>query len=173
MEKIGGYPIALNLAGSLLQKNKNYTYSSFLEQVEKDIIGTLDIIGSDKLGLQLYLYEEKMVTNLLTPLIAGLSVVQRKAILYASLLPSDAVALPWIEELLNEDFPELLQTSGEKNFITEWDCIKLELFRVSIWIETENDQLVRMHRLLQHVVIRGMKIDQLVSKPGYLNPRFC
>ncbi len=152
MEKIGGYPIALNLAGSLLQKNKNYTYSSFLEQVEKDIIGTLDIIGSDKLGLQLYLYEEKMVTNLLTPLI---------------------VALPWIEELLNEDFPELLQTSGEKNFITEWDCIKLELFRVSIWIETENDQLVRMHRLLQHVVIRGMKIDQLVSKPGYLNPRFC
>lgn len=164
VEKIGGYPIALNLAGSLLQKNKNYTYSSFLEQVEKDIIGTLDIIGSDKLGLQLYLYEEKMVTNLLTPLIAGLSVVQRKAILYASLLPSDAVALPWIEELLNEDFPELLPTSGEKNFITEWDCIKLELFRVSIWIETENDQLVRMHRLLQDVVIRGMKIDQLETR---------
>ena len=95
-----GHALSLEVVGVFVwQRNRTepaFGYTGYLEWMErKGLLAAVE--GAARGGkVQLSLNVEAMVSRLLEPTLAGLSEPERRTLEYASLLPAEWVALPWL-----------------------------------------------------------------------------
>ena len=144
---LGGHTLALEVVAVYLWKHPDVSYSDYLNRLESEGVFTA-LTGADR-AVELSEHPEKLIGPLLEPTLAGLSEAELRAIEYASLLPPDAVALPWIREFLLEDLPQALV--ARPGYGDPWRDLERRLIGLRLWTRGEDERLVRIHRIVQEV----------------------
>jgi len=146
---LGCHALALEVVAVYLWKHPEVTYCHYLSRLESEgVFAALTGTSADR-AVQLGEHSQKLIGPLLEPTLAGLSEAELRAIEYAALLCPDAVALPWLRELVAEDFAQDFAT--EPGHADPWRDLERRLIGLRMWTRGEDERLVRMHRIVQEV----------------------
>ena len=147
--RLGGHPLALTMVGTYLANIEGMSYSIQLELLEKEGIKALDKMHED-ISLEDYAhpvpsYIFGQVFSLLTP-------TETQVLEYAALLPPDSIPLPWIYELVKDEFPEIASDTEKPLPLNPWKKLLQRLDRLQLLPSVEEPKIASMHRLIQEAV---------------------
>ena len=148
VQLLQGYTLAIEVVGVYLWKNPEISYQQYLEQLEQLDLQTLDKSGSQE-EVQLSRHREKIVSRILAPTLEQLSKPEQQVVQYAALLPSDQISLPWLKELVAKENQVGWKADGA---LFPWERLVRKLKGLGIFTETNEPNVVRMHRIFQAVV---------------------
>ncbi|MBI5832255.1 MAG: tetratricopeptide repeat protein [Armatimonadetes bacterium] len=154
---LGGFALAVELAAAWLRANRgSSSYQRLADHLDVDELEDM----AEETSAELVRHNhERRLSAVLGPLLAGLSAEQRRLMEYAALLPPDRCALPWLRELLVADFPALGDPGG---LADPWAALWRSLCDLCLLtlVEDEGNQprIVRVHRMVQALVRRGMDV---------------
>jgi tetratricopeptide (TPR) repeat protein len=146
---LGGFTLALERAAVFLgQSASDLNCISFRDQLRGEGLTNLEEDEKFDDGSS---YFKKCLSAALGPTLRQLDEAERLTLIFASLLPADHVALPWLRALVTQEFPELgenppLGSSGR------WLALLERLFSLRLLQNTAERNEARMHRLVQEVV---------------------
>jgi hypothetical protein len=154
---LGGFTIAVEAAAVYLGEfYETVSFTDFLNRLRTEGLEGLD--SASLTSVEGIRHGEKSVSATLAPVFECLTDAQRLALTYASLLPADFVALPWIRTLVADKFAELGK-DAEPGYPDPWRqllrrLLSLRLLRLSHITSHETDLTVgRMHRLVQETFL--------------------
>src|SRR5262249_62384546 len=102
--KLGGFALAMELVAARLSVRQSATYAGVARGLGLE---KLDTYAEDT-NVELRRHNhEKRLEQVLGPALGELSPQERRAMEYASLLPADRIALPWLRELMARDCPDI------------------------------------------------------------------
>ena len=137
------------------QYSKDVSCADFLERLKKEGVEGLDsAAGETSEGIR---HGEKRLGATLRPTLEKLSDAEKLALNYASLLPADQIALPWVRTLTAAKYKDLGQ-DAEPGYPDPWRralrrLISLRLLQPTGVVDGNGQPLVaRMHRLLQDLL---------------------
>ncbi len=162
VNRLAGHALAIEVVGVYLRmKQGKISYRFFAESLKKDGISMLD----DKVGPQVpeeaKWHKQSCIAKLLEPTLAALRDEERRTLEYAAQLPADTIPIPWLQELIQADFPDLPAVAIDYDLTTLF--AKLEKLRLVIPTSTEpgaEKNLARMHRLVQEIVSHRIGIEE-------------
>jgi tetratricopeptide (TPR) repeat protein len=166
---LGGFPLAVEAAAVYLgdAAEDGVSCAGFLERLRKEGLEGLDAAAQETAtGVR---HGEKRLRATLLPTLGRLTPAERCVLEYAALLPSDAVALPWLRTLATGEFPGLGR-DAEPGRRDPWLSLARRLFSLRLLKLTEVDEsgdilrLARMHRLLQDLLRQVMDGKVLVKR---------
>jgi hypothetical protein len=151
VQLLGGFTLALEHAAVFLgQFASGLNYISFRDQLRGERLTNLEEVDTEKFddGSS---YFKKCLSATLRPTLRQLDEAERLTLIFASLLPADHVALPWLRALVTQVLPELgenpsLGSSGR------WLALLQRLFSLRLLQTTAERCEARMHRLVQEAV---------------------
>jgi len=151
VQLLGGFTLALEHAAVFLgQFASRLNCISFRDHLRREGLTNLEEVDCEKFddGSS---YFKKCLSSTLRPTLEQLDEAERLTLIFASLLPADHVALPWLRELVTQAFPELgenpsLGSSGR------WLGLLQRLFSLRLLQTTAERYEARMHRLVQEAV---------------------
>ena len=147
--QLGGHPLALTMVGVYLTNKEDMSYAIQLQWLEDEGIEALDIMSE---GISLDDYAKPVPTQIFGQVFSLLSPVEMRVLEYAALLPPDSIPLPWIFELLKEDFPEIVP-DPQKPYRNPWNDLVLKLERLQLTLPSIGEpRIVSMHRLMQDAI---------------------
>jgi tetratricopeptide (TPR) repeat protein len=154
-ERLGGYPLAMEVTAVYLRETPEVSYAGFLERLEREGIGAVEGASQDGL-VQLARHPETLVSKLLAPTLAGLSEAEALAVAYAAALPPDAVAVPWLRTLVTAEQPGIIPET-KPGYPDPWQTLVTRRLRgLRLLADGEHPKVMRMHRVVQEVVRRRM-----------------
>ena len=122
------------------------------------------IAGDETAELRRHNHERRL-TAVLEPVLAGLNDVERTVLEFAAFLPADTVALPWLKTLVETRVPDAFRPSGL--IADPWREVCWRLTRLTLFSRAGEDAWrVRVHRLVQDVVKRGMGAARVAEFQG-------
>lgn len=156
---LGGFTLAIEITGVFLRERKGkVSCATFLEMLKKEggVKGIDFIASKTKTGIP---HVEKLVSATLEPTLELLSDEEKLILSYASMLPPDNIVIPWLQELVKIEYPELGEDDMSGIFNPWLDLIDhligLSLLHI---VERGDDnktlRIVKMHRLLQEFIIK-------------------
>jgi tetratricopeptide (TPR) repeat protein len=155
-ERLGGYPLAVEVAAVYLRETPEVSYAGFLGRLEREGIGVVEGVGQDTDRVQLARHPETLVSKLLEPTLAGLSEAEALAVEYAAALPPDAVAVPWLRALVTAEQPGIIPET-KPGYPDPWQTLVTRRLRgLRLLSDGEHPKVMRMHRVVQEVVRRRM-----------------
>jgi len=151
VQLLGGFTLALEHAAVFLSQFASVLNCiSFRDQLRGERLANLEEVDCEKFddGSS---YFKKCLSATLRPTLKQLDAAERLTLIFASLLPADHVALPWLRALVTQAFPELgenpsLGSSGR------WLALLQRLFSLRLLQATAERCEARMHRLVQEAV---------------------
>ncbi len=142
---LAGFTLAVELTGAYLQNNAYITYQKQYKRLVENHAETLRKMADDADGLTYH--SAQTVTAVLESTLSALSSNACKALDYASVMHSDAVALGWIPELLCLDEDE------------GWNvCNQLTGYSLLTPLESE-PKIARIHRLVADSVNQKIEVE--------------
>ncbi len=157
VRQLGGFPIAVELVAAYLAVHESSSYSRVSSNI--GLAGLEEMAGDDGVELRRHNHERRL-SAVLEPVLASLTPAERRFMEYIAMLPPDQVPLPWLKQLVTQEFPDLTVEGGLKD---PWAEIWLKLEKYSLIrraIEGEKEpRLFRIHRLVQELVIRETSSD--------------
>jgi tetratricopeptide (TPR) repeat protein len=167
IRRLGGHPLAVEVVAVYLWQTPEVNYAGYAARLEREGLDALEGTARDD-KVELSRHQQKLLSELLEPTLAGLSRQERLAIEYAALLPPDRIALPWLRALVGEKFRQVV-ASPERGYADPWGQIERRLIGLRM-LSKGDDSLVRMHRLIQMVVTsrflkrsRGTRQSELIN----------
>lgn len=150
VKRLDGFTLAVELTAAFLAANQSTSYARMSEYLDLD---DLEEMAEDS-GVELIRHNhERRLSAVLGPMLDGLKPAERRFMEYAALLPPDQVPLPWLKELVTQDFPELAQKGRLKNPWNEvWDKLEKLSLISRTKEETNETRIFRMHRLVQELI---------------------
>ena len=148
--RLGGHALALEVVAVFLAQNPEIPYPKYLQRLEAQGLGALDEAGGDPL-VQLRRNPVKLLGPLLEPTLAALSPSETRALEYASLLPPDRIAIPWLRELTGKEFAHLAADPAPGS-PDPWSRLVRHLGGLRLLIRGDDVRLARMHRIVQDVL---------------------
>ncbi len=110
--ELGGFTIAVELAGRYLAGNPADSPSAFLARLRAAALPELDD-KAERTGADLFRHgEEARLEFILGQTLATLAPEEIRALEYAAQFAPDAVPLTWVRQLLAADFPSFVPTAG-------------------------------------------------------------
>jgi len=155
VRRLGGHSLAVEVVAVYLWQNPDVSYQGYLERLECEGLEAIEGAGGDEL-VQLSRHTEKLVGNLLEPTLSALSAEELSALEVASLLPPDNIAMPWLQQLACQEFPELGR-APRPGHPDPWRRIVRRLTGLRLLTPSDSGTTCRMHRLVQDVVTRRME----------------
>jgi len=148
--RLGGHPLALTMVGTFLKFKKTMSFTVQLNWLKDKGIGALDQIGKEgKIRLD---YANPVPSQIFMQIFNELSDLEKRILQYAALLPPDSIPLPWIYELLKDEYPEIVSNPDTPYFEPWNDCLqKLDQFQLLLPFVNE-PKIGNMHRLTQEVI---------------------
>lgn len=151
VQLLGRFTLALEHAAVFLgQFASGLNCISFRDQLRGEGLANLEEVDREKFddGSS---YFKKCLSATLRPTLKQLDEAERLTLIFASLLPADHVALPWIRALVTQAFPELgenpsLGSSGR------WLALLQRLFSLRLLQTAAERCEARMDRLVQEAV---------------------
>ena len=162
-KRLGGFSLVVELVAAWMAAHPEVTYASFLERLGlEDLEALKDAEHDSDIVLRRHNHERR-IEAVLNPTLATLEPVERRFLEYAALLPPDLVALPWLQELLGNDFPELNERRA--GYPDLWSNVNRRMVRLAIISRSDGDasdlRLVRVHRLVQDLVKKYLSADDM------------
>jgi tetratricopeptide (TPR) repeat protein len=155
-KRLGGYPLAVEVAAVYLRETPEVSYAGFLGRLEREGIGAVEGVGQDTGRVQLSRHPETLVSALLAPTLEGLSEAEALAVEYAAALPPDAVAVPWLRALVTAEQPGIIPET-KPGYPDPWQTLVTRRLRgLRLLSDGEHPKVMRMHRVVQEVVRRRM-----------------
>ena len=150
---LGGHALALEVVAIFLWRHPEVSYADYLARIEEEgIFGAVTSTGEHRdVRGQLSQHPETLIGPLLAPTLETLTPAELRTLEYAALLPPDAVALPWLRELVTADFPEEL--AEKRGHADPWLDVQRRLSGLRLLTSTDEVYLAQMHRFLQEVVV--------------------
>ena len=146
---LGCHTLAIEVVAVYLWKHPEIAYCQYLSGLESaGVFAALTATSADR-AVQLSAHSQKLIGQLLEPTLAGLSMAELRVIEYAALLSPDAVALPWLCELVAADFPQVF--AARPGDVDPWRDLEWRLTGLRLWTRSAGENLVRMHRIVQEV----------------------
>jgi hypothetical protein len=148
--RLGGHPLALTMVGTYLKNKKTISYAIQLKWLKDKGIGALDQIGK---GGQIRLdYAHPVPTDIFDQVFSLMSGAEMRVLEYAAISPPDSIPLPWIFELIKNEFPEIVP-DPETPFSDPWNDLMQKLERHQLLFRSEEEPKVgTIHRLIQEAV---------------------
>jgi hypothetical protein len=167
---LGRFTIAVETAAVYLGEfGESISCAAFLERLKTEGLQGLDLASAASgEGIR---HGEKRVSATLTPIFERLSAAEKLTLSFASLLPADQIALPWLRSLVAERFAEL-KYDAEPGYPDPWKNVLRRLLSLRLLrcreVRDSADQITvgRMHRLVQQVWA-----GQMTEESGKLNDR--
>jgi hypothetical protein len=159
VKRLDGMAMALTLVGVQLKTNIRASFADALEDLKNNGISFLDDTGKSLKDTPGH-YPQKVITLLFLPILKQLEEEEFgeelvRILDYAALMPADQVALPWIEELVKSEYPDRFQPPKYKSWRAPWRQMLKKLKNLSLLMQTNVKDIVRIHRLLQEVIINN------------------
>ncbi len=153
VRRLGGYALAVEVVGVYLWKtaDEGVTYRGYLLRLESEGLPSLDSAAADE-RVDLSRHQQKTLSKVLEPTLAKLSPPEKLTIEFAALLPPDCVPLPWLKAVVVRRFPEYAADS-KLGYPDPWRQLTRRLMGFRLLTKTDQDELSRIHRLTQDVVI--------------------
>ena len=156
VELLGGFTLAVEVvAVHLGERAGRVTCAGFLERMKKE--GFAGLEGAAKTTKGGIRHGEKLIGATLKPTLDLLTDREKLVLNCAALLPPDTIPLPWLRELVTEEFPEIGQ-DAEPGYDDPWLSLVNRLLglRLLQTIDFTEDgrtaRLLRMHRLVGELV---------------------
>lgn len=161
VKRLDGFTLAVELTAAFLAANESTSYARMSEHLELD---DLEEMAEDS-GVELIRHNhERRLSAVLGPVLNSLKPAERRFMEYAALLPPDQVPLPWLKELVAQDFSELAQEGRLKN---PWDEVWQTLEKLSLISRTKEEtpepRIFRVHRLVQELVFARLPEETATS----------
>ena len=148
VKRLGGFALSVELVAAWLAAHPGSGYQSMAEGLG---LADLEEIAADQDVVLRRHNDERRLSAVLGPVLAGLTNVEGRTLEMAALLPPDAVALPWLKALVEAEMPQAFAPEGR--IADPWAEVCGRLMRLALFTRTgADDRLVRMHRLVQDLV---------------------
>lgn len=159
---LGGYTLGLTIVGvhlsNMTRDGHPIGYAEVLHSLKEGGINFLDLAGLHSPSLTGgYERVGREISKLLELLLKNLSDKELLALDYAALLPPDSIALPWLEELLKNAYPNNFAPAAYIGLPSDWQKLVAHLKRLALITGTEEPNIVRMHRVFADVLRRRME----------------
>ncbi len=159
VKELNGFALALTIIGVQVSSNLNTSFKDVIEDLKSGNVSFLDYTGNQLKDLPGH-YEQKVMTRLFAPLLEGLAEHELHVLDYAALMPPDSVALPWLEELVAEEFPDSFPAPKFKSELSAWEMLVRKFKGMSLFSDTPSANVARIHRLLQEVITQNRQVQQ-------------
>ena len=164
---LGGYTLAIELAGAYLNAEPDFPPSSYLHQVLiAEGPAATERLGDEPGVKKVIRYKDAQqqiirLSEVLGRTLASLTPPARTALEFASLLQPDAIPLHWLETLTRQRHPEALADDPKKP--PAWPKVWRELHGLRLLnpaidskADTRLPTVVRIHRLIADHVIKAL-----------------
>jgi predicted negative regulator of RcsB-dependent stress response len=150
---LGGHALAMEVAAVYLWKHPDVFYRDYLVRLEREgVFQAMTGTGRDQSVIgQLSENPETLIGALLEPTLQSLSAAELRVLEYAALLASDSVALPWLRQLVTEEFPERFEPTP--GYGDPWRETERRLYALRLLTRTDSPHLARIHRIVQAVLV--------------------
>lgn len=159
VRRLGGFTLALELVAAYLAAHPELTCDTLADGLGLEDIEQIAGDAPEDAPLRRHNHERQL-TAVLTPVLSGLTPSERRTLEYAALLAPDQVPLPWLEPLVQNDFPELAQPA---RLGPAWGDVWRKLVRLALLTpgegETDPPRILRIHRLVQELVQQKVSPD--------------
>ena len=146
---LGGFTLAVEAAAVFLgQYSGEVNCSDFNVRMEQEGLEGLEKSLDPTVRVR---HDEIRLTATLRPTLERLSRAERVALVIASLLPAEHVALSWVRVLVANEFPELSK-DVPLGYPDPWQSLIRRLYSLRLLQVTAELKEARMHRLLQEAV---------------------
>lgn len=104
--RLGEHPLALTMVGTYLKNKKTMSYAVQLNWLRDKGIDALDQIGK---GGQIRLdYAHPVPTDIFNQVFSLMTGAEMRVLEYSEISPPDSIPLPWIFELIKDEFPKIV-----------------------------------------------------------------
>ena len=166
-----GLTLGLTIIGSRLSGNERTSYQQLASELRTTGLHFVDHAGSEAAIIS-GRYLERRLTVLLNPLLNLLQPPERTALDYAALLSPEVIPLPWLEELLHKEIPDLARPSTFKSDLSQFERIVRKLKSLSLLNDTADPALVSMHSVLYEFISsragfdldRNERVQEVIGK---------
>jgi tetratricopeptide (TPR) repeat protein len=172
VRQLGGFALAVELVGAHLAAHSGST--TYAQHAAELGLQSLEEIATaaDAKDAPLRRHDhERRLSAVLTPVLKSLTPAERRTLEYAALLPPDNVALPWLRELVEADFPDAFKPT--KLISDPWREHWQKLLRLALFSradgETTDPNIVRVHRLLQQVEKKDWTEEQRTARQSAID----
>ena len=159
VDYLGGHALACEIVAVYLWQHPEISCISYLEHLKQSSIAALDDATRDD-TIQLSRHPEKGLCPLLAPTFDSLRDTERLMLGYAALLPSDGIVLPWLRELVGEMHAEIIRETGP-GLSDPWLTTVRKVLGLRLIVPTQDSRLVRMHRIVQMVILAIANDEQV------------
>ena len=149
VQLLGGFTLALERAAVFLSQS-GPEFASLCNQLTNECLVTVTE-GTDEDFDEASSYFTKCLRAILRPTFKQLDETEQATLIFASLLPSDHVALPWLRALVAERFSGLGEAQSLDSS-SRWISVLQRLLNLRLLQSTAERSEVRMHRLVQQVI---------------------
>jgi tetratricopeptide (TPR) repeat protein len=157
VHRLGGHALAVEVVGVFLWQNPDVSHRDYLARLEAEGVGAVEGAAADE-RVELSRHPEKFVGRLLEPTLATLTPLELRALAFAAQLPPDAVALPWLQTLLERELPEAV--ARKPGYADPWKQAARRLHGLRLLVQDPKEpRLARVHRLVRDVVLVRMGAD--------------
>ena len=147
--RLGGHPLSLTMVGAYLENRQDMSYATQLQWLEDEGIEALDNISAE---ISLEDYAHPVPTKIFEQMFSLLAPAELRVLEYAALLPPDSIPLPWLFELVKQEFPEIAP-DPKKPYRNPWNDLTKKLERLQLLLlSVEEPQIGTMHRLIQDAI---------------------
>ena len=188
VQKLGGFTLAIELAAAYLAANPDIPYTQFTQLTGLDDLTFI----ADEADVESHNHDhEKSLSKVLAPTLKSLTPPASLAMQYASILPPDAVALPWLQHLVAQTFPEMNEPAQGIR-LSLWHKLQNELWGLALLVhrtcrstapakendasnnapdpeETFDPRLVRVHRLIQQLVWKNLTEEEKQARQSQVD----
>jgi tetratricopeptide (TPR) repeat protein len=151
VRSLGGFTLGVEHAAIFLsQSASNQDFVSFHDNLIGAGLTSFEEIANETFddGSSLF---KRCLNAALRPTLEILNETERETLLYASLLPSDHVALPWLRSLVAQTVPGLSEDRSVGSS-GRWLAVLQRLFSLRLLQTTNEHSEARMHPLVQEVI---------------------
>ena len=172
VQLLSGFTLAVECAAVFLSQSAS-EFASSCNQLRNECL-TTTAEGIDEDFDEASSYSTKCLRAILRPTLKQLDDTERAAMIFASLLPSEHVALPWLRALVAQVFPELGEGQPFDSS-SRWISVLQRLFNLRLLQRTAERCEVRMHRLVQEVIKQEVIGETMAAREeallGYVKQR--
>jgi tetratricopeptide (TPR) repeat protein len=165
VQLLGGFTLAVEHAAVFLSQPGS-KFTSFYRQLRREGLTTIIEASPEDLD-EASSYSTKCLKAILRPTLKQLDEAEHATLVFASLLPPDHVALPWLRTLVRQQFPEL----PEERLLdasSRWVSRIQKLLDLRLIQTTTERCEVRMHRLLQEAIKQELIGEAIPVQEGAL-----
>lgn len=147
---LGGHALSLDLAGAFMRDTPSLCWAEYAAALKAQLLPVLEETRQEAAAQVCYAaVRQQQVSQLLAPLLEGLSPLEHRALTFACLLSPEEVVLPWVERALEVTMPQATHKSG---ILSPWKRTCKKLFGLCLWLENDKEGIARMHRLVHEIM---------------------